>query len=438
MPAPTRRARLSLDALGLSHRTALVFVLASVLPLGLIALLTQRYVVPLLPDPEARGVVVAVVTVAALAILCFVVLARSTAASVMAIQAAKTRLQVMLEAARTLSESAFPDVIRAQAVRSGVELAGATAGFLVAGGHSGDGASTSTTMFGDLAGRFWNGRRDALINVAEAACQAEQVLVIDPESSALLPGLLGPGHDGLSVSAGLAVPVVAHGKSFGALVLLRQGPAPLFTTAESDAVLVLARAAAVALHNAATQEAEQNFFTHVTEILVQTLDRQVDHQAGHARRVARYSLQLGQALGLSEGQRQRLFFGALLHDIGMLRIDPASARSPEAFRAHSRLADEMLSPITLWADLAPYVRHHHERFDGTGYPDRVAGEGIPLESRIIAVADAFDALTGAGSYRPTVTREEALSEIERCAGTQFDPRVVAAFLTLAEDGQLEA
>jgi GAF domain-containing protein len=437
MPRSPLLDRLSLDALGLSQRASVIFVLASVVPLAVIAVLTLRYVVPQLPDPEARGDILAVVTVAALAILCFVVLARSTAASVAEIQAANARLQVLLGAARTLSETAFPDVIRSQAVRSALELARGAAGFLLPGCPESDAVTHPITGAGDAANRILTARRDALVNAAQAACQAEQGLLVGPQSAALLPGLLGPGEDGLVLASALVIPLVAHGRSFGVFVLLREAGALEFTTEESDTLLVLARAAASALHNADNQEAEQNFFTHVTEILVKTLDLHVDHQAGHARRVARYALQLGQALGLNDALRQRLFFAALLHDIGMLRVDPASAQTQEAFREHSRLADEMLAPITLWADLAPIVRHHHERFDGTGYPDRLAAAAIPLESRIIAVADTLDVLTGAGSYRPTVTRAEALAEIERCAGSQFDPQVVHALLSLGASGELE-
>jgi polar amino acid transport system substrate-binding protein len=153
--------------------------------------------------------------------------------------------------------------------------------------------------------------------------------------------------------------------------------------------------------------------------------------------VAHYATQIGRELSLDGPRLQRLFFASLLHDIGMLRIDRRQAADRAIFREHCRLADEMLRPITLWSDLAPVVRHHHERHDGAGYPDGLAGEAIPLESRIIALADTFDALTAPSSYRPTVDVSEAIREIDRCAGAQFDPEVVKAFLALVHRGEIE-
>jgi HD-GYP domain-containing protein (c-di-GMP phosphodiesterase class II) len=97
-------------------------------------------------------------------------------------------------------------------------------------------------------------------------------------------------------------------------------------------------------------------------------------------------------------------------------------------RRHAELGDEMLRPIRVWEDLAPIVRHHHEWFDGRGYPDRLSGESVPLESRIIAVAEAFDAMTSDKSYKPPIPVEQALDRLKLGAGSQFDPAVVDAFL----------
>jgi HD-GYP domain-containing protein (c-di-GMP phosphodiesterase class II) len=97
----------------------------------------------------------------------------------------------------------------------------------------------------------------------------------------------------------------------------------------------------------------------------------------------------------------------------------------------------MLAPIQLWADIAPLVLHHHEWFDGSGYPEQLAGDAIPLEARIIALAEAFDSMTSAASYKPAVERDEAVRRITEASGTQFDPNVVRAFLDLARRGDLD-
>jgi len=326
-----------------------------------------------------------------------------------------------------------------QAARSGATLLGATAGFVFSQAEGTPSHGPTPPSAGEPANRILAARREALGALAQAACKDQQQLLLDPGASALVPGLLGVGADGLELTAAVAAPLVSRGRCFGALLFVRaRGAGPGgFSTEEADALLVLARQTAAALHNAALQEAEKNFFTHATEILVRGLDLHVRHQAGHSHRVARTALLLAAELGLDPATRERLFFAALLHDVGMLRIEPSALGSPEGCRDHSRLGGEMLAPITVWSHLAPLVRHHHERYDGQGYPDGLLGDAIPFESRIIAVADALDVLTASASYREPVSRADALAEIVRSSGTQFDERVVQALSAVAERGELE-
>jgi HD-GYP domain-containing protein (c-di-GMP phosphodiesterase class II) len=143
---------------------------------------------------------------------------------------------------------------------------------------------------------------------------------------------------------------------------------------------------------------------------------------------------MGRSLGLDEAQLERLHFAALLHDLGMLKIDPRRIGDPGIHRLHASLGARMLSRIKLWEDLGPMVLHHHERWDGAGYPEGLAGDDIPLESRIIALADTFDSMTSASSYREPRDFDDALAQVESCAGSQFDPRVASAFLELVEQG----
>jgi HD-GYP domain-containing protein (c-di-GMP phosphodiesterase class II) len=122
----------------------------------------------------------------------------------------------------------------------------------------------------------------------------------------------------------------------------------------------------------------------------------------------------------------------------MLRLDRSQQMSRKTCDKHALIGSRMLGSIRLWKDLAPIVQHHHEWWDGSGYPDGLAGDAIPLPSRIIAVCDAYDAMTSPSGYRETRSPEQALAELEACAGRQFDPSVVAAFRTLFEAGQLDA
>jgi putative nucleotidyltransferase with HDIG domain len=152
--------------------------------------------------------------------------------------------------------------------------------------------------------------------------------------------------------------------------------------------------------------------------------------------VAALSDMVTRRLGLDENERRHIHFGALLHDIGKVRVGRAVLESPERWtdslrermQQHALLGSEMLRPIALWEDVLPIIAAHHERWDGKGYPRGMAGEEIPLGARVVAVADAFDAMTRSTPHAGTRTPEEALGELEGCAGTQFDPRMVRLFV----------
>ena len=121
----------------------------------------------------------------------------------------------------------------------------------------------------------------------------------------------------------------------------------------------------------------------------------------------------------------------------MLKLDASLQHDSKLCARHTQLGSRMLGRIRLWQEIAPIVHHHHEWFDGTGYPDRIAGEAIPLESRIIALCDAFDSMTSATSYRERISFAEALRELETHAGTQFDPDVAATFCRMAREDRIQ-
>jgi HD-GYP domain-containing protein (c-di-GMP phosphodiesterase class II) len=135
---------------------------------------------------------------------------------------------------------------------------------------------------------------------------------------------------------------------------------------------------------------------------------------------------------------ERLHFASLLHDIGLLKLDRKLQIDPRTGQVHAALGSRMLGRIRVWQKLAPIVHHHHERWDGGGYPDGISGEEIPLEARIIAVCDAFDTITSETSYKEAQPFADAVSEIETHAGSQFDPAVVETFLTMVREGHIEA
>lgn len=157
---------------------------------------------------------------------------------------------------------------------------------------------------------------------------------------------------------------------------------------------------------------------------------------GHGQRTAVFARMLGEAIELDDDHLQQLFYAALLHDVGKIGIDDAILNKPtrlteEEYRAvqrHPELGDYVLRPISFFADIRRAVRHHHERWDGSGYPDRLAGEAIPLDARILCIADYFDSITSARPYRSPMTDEEAIRMIRSESGRIFDPALAEVFL----------
>jgi HD-GYP domain-containing protein (c-di-GMP phosphodiesterase class II) len=171
-----------------------------------------------------------------------------------------------------------------------------------------------------------------------------------------------------------------------------------------------------------------------------------DYTGSHSRDVVDLALAVGERMGLSRVQLRNLEFGALLHDVGKIAVPKAIVNKPgplndaewEVMRRHTLEGQRMLDSVGgALSRVGVIVRASHEDYDGTGYPDGLAGDAIPIEARICSACDAFSAMTTDRAYRPAMSEPEALAELERCAGTQFDPRVVAALQTVVSTSRLE-
>jgi HD-GYP domain-containing protein (c-di-GMP phosphodiesterase class II) len=170
--------------------------------------------------------------------------------------------------------------------------------------------------------------------------------------------------------------------------------------------------------------------------LVDAIEWKDAYTLGHVRRVATFALMMGKELGLSTLELRSLALGAQMHDVGKIGVPdriltkPGSLTDEEfaIIREHVERGYEIAASVLALSTVTDAIRFHHERFDGSGYPLHLAGENIPLHARIVAVADAFDAMTSGRAYQPAVDMEQAKEELLRCAGTHFDPRCVEAFL----------
>jgi putative nucleotidyltransferase with HDIG domain len=181
-------------------------------------------------------------------------------------------------------------------------------------------------------------------------------------------------------------------------------------------------------------------------MLTRAIEARDPHTQGHSARVTALAEEVARRLGWSEERLATLRIGGPLHDIGKLavsdevlckegRLDPEEL---DEIRLHPKIGARILLRMASLREAIPYVLYHHERWDGKGYPSGKAGEEIPVEARVLAVADAFDAMTSDRPYRRALSREEALAEVERCACTQFDPKIARVFLEVFAEAELPA
>lgn len=182
-------------------------------------------------------------------------------------------------------------------------------------------------------------------------------------------------------------------------------------------------------------------YLNTVEALVQALEAKDSYTSGHSSRVAQWSVKLAEALELPEDRLEFIKYAGVLHDVGKIGVSENILNKKgsledsewEMIRNHPVIGQNIIQGIDFLFDVGSVVRYHHERYDGMGYPERIAGEAIPLESRIIAVADTYDAMTSDRSYRKGLSSCEALVELRRVAGTQLDPQIVEAFCRIVQE-----
>jgi putative nucleotidyltransferase with HDIG domain len=179
-------------------------------------------------------------------------------------------------------------------------------------------------------------------------------------------------------------------------------------------------------------------------VLTRAIEARDPYTRGHSARVTALAEEVARRLGWSVEQLTALRIGGPLHDIGKLavsddvlrkegRLDPEEL---DQIREHPTIGARILLRMAALREAIPYVLYHHERWDGNGYPSGKSGEEIPVEARVLAVADAFDAMTSDRPYRRALSRTQALAEVERCAGTQFDPEIARVFLEVFAEAEL--
>ena len=190
-----------------------------------------------------------------------------------------------------------------------------------------------------------------------------------------------------------------------------------------------------------TYEKLEKAYLESIQTLRYTVEARDEYTRGHSDRVSEYSVIIGKKMGLSDKDIKTLKIGGLFHDIGKIGV-PDSILLKESkltddeysqIKNHPSIGAHILSTATIFQDIIPIVKHHHEKFNGTGYPGKLVGEEIPFLARITAVADSFDAMTSKRTYRDSLPMDIVRNEIERCKGTQFDPELTDIFLDILEN-----
>ncbi len=177
------------------------------------------------------------------------------------------------------------------------------------------------------------------------------------------------------------------------------------------------------------------------ETLRYTVEAKDTYTRGHSDRVSEYSVLIGKTLNLPESEIRTLQVGGLFHDIGKIGVPDVILQKESKLtddeyseiKNHPSIGAHILSTATIFKDIIPIVKHHHERYDGKGYPSQLKGEEIPYLARIAAIADSFDAMTSKRTYRDSLPMEKVISEFQRCRGTQFDPELTDVFLDILEN-----
>lgn len=233
----------------------------------------------------------------------------------------------------------------------------------------------------------------------------------------------------------ICIPVKLKDKLIGVLEVINKKNG-MFSAEDRGILTALSNQVAVAIENARLYDQMKETFYATVHALAETIEKRDPYTGGHTRRVMNYSLDIGKALGLSEKELIDLKLSAILHDIGKIGISDKILLKNERLTfdefnviiMHPGYGAEILNHVRQLRDIVPGVKWHHENYDGSGYPERLKGEAIPLIARIISVADTYDAMTTDRPYRKGLSAEAAREELRAKAGSQFDPVVVDAFM----------
>ncbi|MEW6052192.1 MAG: HD domain-containing phosphohydrolase [Nitrospirota bacterium] len=383
-----------------------------------------------LPDVSVTLIVVIVLVLTAIGFYLWRVVSRQILHS---IERYRNRLNSILHITRELREETYSDIILDKIMEYSLAMTNSDAGAIlmvesdslvfkiVKGARSGELIEKSISKGEGIAG--WVAEKGMPVRLANARKDDRYNPAVDAIT----------GYETRSV---LAVPFRIRSGVIGVIELLNK-KSGTYSSRDEEMITYLADQAAVSIGKAKFYEDQKNYEIHVTDILLEAIDFQIPEKTGHSKRVAKYCSIMAKAINMSEEDQKRLYFAGLLHDVGFLKIRADENYQGEYYIRHPVIGYEMIRPINFYADIAPLILYHHERYDGSGYPKGLKGEAIPLEARIIAIAEAFDAMISEESYKIPLSFDDAIKELSRNAGTQFDFWLVEVFVNNISPEHLE-
>ncbi|HAZ07038.1 MAG TPA: hypothetical protein DCZ01_00630 [Elusimicrobia bacterium] len=267
----------------------------------------------------------------------------------------------------------------------------------------------------------------------KAFSSGQSIFIADPAGD---PRYVAPAAG--DVEPFVSIPLLVKGKPIGVLNLHASEGAEPFSDYNVKFLGILAGEAAVMIHNMDLFDSLQTFYLEMVQTLARAVDSKDAYTHEHSDRARVKARRVAHELNLPDQMVRYIEYAALLHDIGKIGIDEAILLKPgkltpeeyEQMKKHPIIGHQILSPVKYLGPVAQMVLYHQEWYDGRGYPEGLKGEEIPLGSRIVAVLDAWDAMTSDRPYRKALGKDIAISELKKGSGTQFDPKVVETFLLL--------
>lgn len=267
----------------------------------------------------------------------------------------------------------------------------------------------------------------------------QPLLIADIDQTPQFDKISELGHERKTL---ICAPLLVKDEIIGTISVVNKTDQSQFYAYELEMLTTIAAQAAIAIKNATLYDEQQQAYLNTIQALVKAIEASDGYTKGHSERVTRYSLEIGGRLNLPSDRMQILQRAAILHDIGKIGVDLSllhkegklSAHDVNNLQLHPTIGMKILEPIEFLKDVRTCIGQHHERFDGMGYPNRIKHVDQLVESRIIIVADAFDAMTSDRPYRKALAVDVAIAELHENSGTQFDPAIVEIFTSILEEG----